>query len=145
MDSDRIRRGMGWIILLSESSHIFCCVLPTVVSVVSMLTGLGLISSALPDFILDFHHQLHDWEIPIIIASGLLLVLGWVVYAISRKMDCHDTGCVHGPCEPRKDRSKVIMIVATVLFVANVTIYMTVHRSMDETFSVHEHEHSYQH
>lgn len=125
----KIQKSLNLAIILSETSHVFCCVLPTLVSVMSLLAGIGVIGS-LPLSLLAVHDFLHAWELPIIIGSGLIIALGWGLQAYSRKLDCHDTGCGHGPCEPKKKKSSTLLKVATVLFVVNVAVYTVFHRSM---------------
>lgn len=122
----RIQKALGWAILASETSHVFCCVLPTLAGVFSLLSGLGVIG-VLPTGIMEFHHIMHQWEIPMIFASGLILALGWGLYGLSRRIDCHDTGCVHGDCAPKKDRTAMILKIASVLFVVNTAIYLAFH------------------
>ncbi len=123
-----LQKSMMWAVVLSEASHIFCCVFPTLFSVVGLLAGLGMVV-ALPGFMIELHNFLHNWEVPMIALSGAILVLGWVVTLYSEKIDCHDGGCGHGACAPRKKRAHVVLKIATVLFVFNVLIYMTIHRS----------------
>lgn len=131
----KVHKGLSIAIILAETSHVFCCVLPTVVSVVSLLSGLGLVG-ALPAGILQFHEFMHAWEFPVITVSGIIILLGWAAYAYSVKLDCHDTGCGHGPCEPKKKKSGRLLIVASVLFFVNVAIYVAFHRGMDTHFNV---------
>lgn len=127
-------------VIASESMHIFCCVLPTIFSIVSLLAGFGMVA-AMPAFVEHAHEVLHSYEVPMIILSGAILLLGWGVYAYSRKLDCRTEGsCCHTPCEPKKDRTKLFMTGATILFFVNVTVYFVFHRGMDmdEHFHVHE-------
>ncbi|MGH1377323.1 MAG: hypothetical protein ACRBB3_00725 [Alphaproteobacteria bacterium] len=125
----RIKRAQGmfsWVVVLSEISHIFCCVLPSVFSVLTVLVGLGLIG-ALPVWMESLHHVMHDWEIPLIAMSGFVLVIGWSLHFISKKIDCHDTGCGHEPCGKKKDKTARILQIATLLFVINVSIFLGLH------------------
>ncbi len=125
----RIKRAQGmfsWVVVLSEISHIFCCVLPSVFSVLTVLVGLGLIG-ALPVWMESLHHVMHDWEIPLIAMSGFVLVIGWSLHFISKKIDCHDTGCGHEPCGKKKDKTARILQIATLLFVINVSIFLSLH------------------
>ena len=122
----RINKALGWAILASETSHVFCCVLPTLAGVLSLLSGLGVIG-VLPAGMLEFHDMMHHWEVPMVIASGVILALGWGLYMISKRMDCHDTGCHHGDCTPKKNKSTLILKAASVLFVVNAIIYLTFH------------------
>jgi hypothetical protein len=59
----------------------------------------------------------------------LILALGWMVDVISRRVDCHDTGCGHGPCRPKKKRAHVVLQIATVLFAVNIAIYFGLHHN----------------
>lgn len=106
----------------------FCCVFPTIFSVVSLLAGLGMVS-AMPPFMVSVHDALHAWELPMIALSGGLLALGWWATWYSDKIDCHSTGCAHGACAPRKKRAHTVLKVATLLFVFNILIYTFIHRS----------------
>ncbi len=125
----KIQKSVSLAIIAAEASHVFCCVLPTLVSIISLLSGLGLIG-ALPVGILAFHDLMHGYELPIIVVSGLIIALGWGLYFYSKKLDCHDTGCGHGPCEPKKKSSAKLLIVASLLFVVNVGVYTVFHRGL---------------
>jgi hypothetical protein len=146
---EKINRGLFWSIIASESIHIFCCVLPTLFSVLSLLAGMGVIAT-MPLFIDNMHHIIHDYEIPMIIASGVILAFGWALHAYSRRISCRTEGsCSHEPCTPKKDRTRLFMIIATVLFIVNVTVYFVFHRQMDAMihgeagveYKHHDHDH----
>jgi len=148
---EKINRGLFWGIIASESIHIFCCALPTLFSVLSLLAGMGMIAT-MPGFIDQTHDIIHSYEIPMIITSGVILVLGWGLYIYSRKISCRTQGtCSHSPCGPKKDRTKAFMIVATVLFIVNVTVYFTFHRAVNlheigvEIHYDHDHGHGHDH
>ena len=123
---EKIQKGLIWSLILSETTHVFCCVLPTVFSFVSLLAGLGVVS-ALPAGWVAFHDFMHEWEIPLIFLSGLILALGWGLYRISVKIDCHDNGCGHGPCHPKKSGALLVLKIATGLFAVNTLIYVALH------------------
>lgn len=123
---ERLTSFMSWAVILSEVSHVFCCVLPTLFSVLTVLAGLGLIS-VVPGFIMSWHDAIHAYEIPIIATSAIITVLAWYVYFNARANDCHATGCVHEPCTPRKDRAKRVLIAGTTLFVINFAIFFFLH------------------
>lgn len=145
---EKINKGLFWGIIASESIHIFCCGLPTLFSILSLLAGFGMIAS-MPAFIADAHHMIHAYEVPMIILSGLILALGWALYAYSKKVNCKTEGsCHHEPCEPKKDRTKSFMMIATLLFIVNVGVYFIFHKGMDADFHagensaiVHDHDH----
>lgn len=139
-----IKKHFGWAVLLSELSHVFCCVLPTVVTVLGALSNIGLIGAA-PGVLLDLHETIHHYEIPLIVFSGVMVALGWVFHLASREVDCHDTGCSHPPCTPVKRKNSRILVIATVLFMINLLIYAGIHKNIlhlevFETSAPHAHE-----
>lgn len=141
----RLNKALSIAVILSETSHVFCCVLPVVVSAMSLLAGAGVISF-MPAILVELHDAIHAYEIPLIMFSGIVLLLGWGLHWLSMKMDCHDTGCCHGPCGPVKNKSSRILKIATILFVVNVSIYMLVHVPMNYMGEgVHEHAHGHEH
>lgn len=151
---ERVNKTIYTSIIASETMHIFCCVLPTLFSVVSLMAGMGMIAT-MPSFIEQAHHAIHAYEIPMIIISGLVLTLGWGLYGYSLKLNCTvDGACDHEPCAPQKDKTRLFMIVATVLFVVNVSVYFLFHKPMDRhfhdhgthaTLSSYEHGHDHHH
>lgn len=129
-------------VVVSETSHVLCCVLPTVFSLISLLVGMGLVA-AMPGFLIVIHNFMHAWEVPIIAFSGVVLVLGWAITLYSDKIDCHHTGCAHGTCAPKKSRAHIVLSIATALFLFNLAMYAFVHRSgfvtiPTETMAVHD-------
>lgn len=123
---ERLQKALFWTVIASETSHVFCCVLPTLISIVNLLAGMGLVS-VLPADILNLHELMHDYERPVIIVSGVLLALGWFIQTLSLRIDCHDTGCVHEPCTPAKRKASLILKIATALFVFNTAVYLFIH------------------
>ena len=119
-------------IIASETSHVFCCVLPTIFSILSLMAGLGLVT-AMPVWLQSIHEILHHWELPMILVSGAIVAAGWALDAYARKIDCHNTGCHHGSCQPQKKRAHTILKVATVLFLINTSVYLVFHRAMPQT------------
>lgn len=131
-----------WAVVLSETSHVFCCVFPTIFSVMGLLAGVGVVA-AMPAFMVSMHEYLHVWEVPMIIGSGVTLLLGWAAVLYGDRIDCHSTGCGHGACAPKKSRAHMVLWVATGLFVFNVLIYATMHRTT--WFASHVASHADQH
>ncbi len=122
----RVQGIFSWVVVLSEVSHVFCCVLPSIFSVLTVFVGMGVIG-VMPVWMESTHHAMHDWEIPLIGMSAFILVLGWLLHFISKRIDCHDTGCGHGPCGTKKNKTARVLKIATFLFVINVVIYLSVH------------------
>lgn len=143
----RTQQITSYLALLSEVSHVFCCVLPSVFSVLTMLVGLGILG-AVPVGMVQFHDFMHGWEMPIMVTSGGILLLGWALHIISEKLDCRSTGCAHEPCTPKKKKTSRILKIATVLFVVNVAIYVSVHMPHDvskQEQGVHAHHDDHHH
>jgi len=140
-----LHKHFGWAVLASEFSHVFCCVLPTVVTVLGALSNIGLMGSA-PLFIEELHDLIHAYEVPIIVFSGVMVGLGWIVHKATGDYDCHNTGCTHPPCSQKKKNNSRILTIATLLFIVNLGIYFGVHRNVAglEIFNIqdgHGHAH----
>lgn len=104
-------------------SHVFCCGLPTIVSAISLVSGLGLMAS-MPSGLNALHDILHNYEAHLMMFSGSMIMFGWGLHEISRRIDCRSTGCGHPPCAPKKVRSTKLLMFATVLFVVNIAVYV---------------------
>lgn len=126
---ERMQKSVFWAILVTETSHLFCCVLPTIASLAAFLAGVGLIAS-MPAGLETLHEFIHRWEVPLIIFSGVTLALGWIVDRAARKVDCHNTGCVHEPCGTRKIKAHKVLVIATGLFFFNLIIYLALHQGL---------------
>lgn len=121
-----LNRIMPWAIIASEVGHVFCCILPTIFSVLTLLAGIGMLT-VVPAFMVTLHEALHRYELPIIASSGALVALAWFIHLKADHMDCHSSGCEHAPCDNRKSRSVVILKIGTILFLVNITIYVFLH------------------
>lgn len=121
-----INKFVNWACLTSEISHFFCCGLPIIFSIMSLLTSFGIVA-VMPVGLVSLHHAMHDYEVPMIMVSGLILAIGWGLHYIAYRIDCRSTGCSHEPCKPKKKRSGKVLMVATALFVVNVSSYFLLH------------------
>ncbi len=122
----RVQKLFSWVVILSELSHVFCCVLPSIFSIITVLTSFGLVG-IMPIWMEGMHEIMHHWEVPLITMSGVILIIGWGLHLISKRIDCHNTGCGHEPCEPKKKNTARILQIATALFLVNITIYFSIH------------------
>lgn len=122
----RVQSIIYWFCVTSEISHFFCCGLPIVFSILSLLSSAGL-TAAMPLGLEELHHAMHDYEIPMIMVSSAILVMGWALHYVAYRIDCRSTGCAHGPCAPKKKRSGKVLIIATILFALNLLGYITLH------------------
>ena len=147
---ENMQKHFGWAVIASELSHVFCCVIPTLVTVLSVFANLGLFVMSPDGWLINIHNVMHHYEIPIIIFSGGMVALGWVAHFFSRRVDCHDTGCGHPPCTPQKTNNSRVLTIATLLLALNIVIYFGVHRNIFhfdafrpqgiDRHSEHEHE-----
>lgn len=136
-------------LVLTGFSHIFCCVLPLLFGVAGLLAGLGLVI-VLPEWIDGLHDVMHGYELYIIILAGVMVAIGWAVHWYSYKNDCHDHGCSHGPCTPRKKTASRLLILGTFLFVLNVIVFLFFHDGFEAFYHhneplTHNHEHHHDH
>lgn len=123
---EKLRRNIVWLVVASEVSHLFCCVLPTLAAVLSLAVGVGM----LPTAFTVLHDIIHGYEIPVIIFSAVMLVLGWLAYWLAKRTDCHALGHDEHRCHKAEDRSKLYLLIGTALFVINFVIFVTLHLSM---------------
>ena len=126
---EKIHRAISIAALISEGSHIFCCVLPVLASLLGLIAVMGSVSYV-PAGFFALHELIHAYEIPMIIFSGATLLAGWGLYAISIRMDCRNSGCCHEPCKPKKRQISRTLVIASILFFINITIYTLVHSSL---------------
>ena len=120
-------RYIAYSSIVAEITHVFCCGIPMAFSILSFLTSAGLLVT-MPAAIDSLHHAIHDYEIPMICVSAVLIAFGWIFYFISKRLDCRTDGdCSHAPCAPKKKRSNRILSIATILFVINFVGYFALH------------------
>ncbi len=118
----KLQRTATFFSLVAELSHIFCCGIPMLVAVLSTIMQIGLGGS-----FLFLHDLLHNYEIPIFIGSGLMLLLGLGLHYLSFYLDCRSTGCEHADCTPKKFRVGRVFIFAATLFAVNLTFFLLAH------------------
>lgn len=122
-------RSLGWAVLVSELGHVFCCVLPTLFTILSFGANVGLIGEA-PGFLTVLHEQIHHYEIPIILFSGGMVAVGWVIYIVGLHFVAGHRDCGGFACEKGAVRNRIILIVASFLFAVNVFIFAFVHKNI---------------
>lgn len=146
------QKAIYWTVIMSETGHLFCCALPAILGILSFFSAFGMIG-IVPHVLLDLHDFMHRWEVPVIAFSAALLGFGWWLYRNSLKLDCStEHTCGHPPCKPKKDRTKIVLLVASVLFGFNFTLYLFFHDgvymwkdSAIEMQSHNDHDHNHIH
>lgn len=100
-------------IIASILPHLFCCVLPIVLSVVSL-------------FVPEVAHSsffMPEWLEPwLFVFSALMLGLSWLLVI-------RDCPCKCGACHDESGHKpqKIILIVVTVLFIASIALHIVAH------------------
>ena len=138
---EKFRRNIVWLVIASEASHLFCCILPTLAALLSLAVGVGL----LPTAFTILHDVIHGYEIPIILFSGLMLGLGWWAYWLARKTDCHALGHDEHACHKTTDRSRIYLVIGTILFLVNLCVYFTLHHALNRQDQVQGVDHKEPH
>ena len=97
-------------IIASLLPHLFCCVLPIVLSLISLFAPEIAHTSFIPEWI-------EPW---IFVFSALMLVLSWVL--VLRDCPCAE-------CEEEKSHKtqKIILSVITVVFIVSVLLHIIMH------------------
>jgi hypothetical protein len=146
-----MQKVLGRFVILSEITHVFCCVLPMLAVISSLAAGVGA-SSFIPASVLSFHDMMHDYEIPLITFSFVLLSLAWGLQIYSLRVDCRkDALCAHEPCAPKKQKASKLLKIATVIFIINISVYFGLHYGVDTSGinatenSQHNHPHNHPH
>lgn len=121
---ERIQKISNWFVIVSACSHFFCCVLPTISSLIGLGAALGYSTASL-----SYFNWFHANEEKVMIFSAIALFIGAVSQFISWRIDCHNTGCEHGSCEPKKNYAFKVFIFALILFCINLIVhfYLDVH------------------
>ena len=146
----RKRKTLLWTTIIATCSHIFCCILPGIFGLLALLSGFGIVVS-MPGWVEGLHDKMHGIELPVLIFSGTIVGAGWLAHFYSKEHDCHDIGdCHHESCQPRKKQVCRILLLATLLFAINLTVYIGFHRQGvkgDDTATnlSHAHDHTHDH
>jgi len=108
-----------YVILASLLSHIFCCGLPFLASLLSIGGSFfaGLSNAGIFEFF-------ESYEVPILIFSASTLVLTGVFLIVSQKINCNEDVCEHKPCSTRKSSNLKLYLVAVGLFIINIVSFL---------------------
>ena len=135
MSNRLVQNISSWTAVSGGLVHIFCCGLPALFSILSLLGAFGL-SALIPHGVEAFHEAIHDYELYIWMVSLLMLAIGWAAHAYSLHMNCHEEvpECGdHKPCDVSHRNARIILVLASVLFASSsVMLFM-------EHFHIHHH------
>ena len=113
-----MRKLTHLLVLTSLFSHVFCCVLPFLASISILSATFGML--ALP---LTWSAFFHSYEIEIVLVAGGMLLLTGILNWYSEKTDCHDHGCHHGDCTPKKTLAHKLFYISIGLYLINLVIF----------------------
>lgn len=113
----------SYLVIFSAISHLFCCFLPGVLSVVTLIASSGSAIVTLDDLGLP-----EKYHADIITFSFVMLVVSGVMNYISWRIDCRKDGhCVHEPCKPKKKGYLKLYFASVIFFLINVAIHFGTH------------------
>ncbi len=114
-----IRKVTSAMAIVTLLPHLFCCVIPLVMSVVGFGASLGLFTLNSSGF-----EWLIEYEPHMMAVAGVMLLVGAAVQLISWRIDCRKEYCTHEPCEPKKKRSLNLFYLASALYVVSLLIHI---------------------
>lgn len=104
-------------------SHVFCCGLPAVMNIIALTAGAGALTAVAP-WVGDIHLFMHQFELPLLVFSGLALLVGVLAQWVSARRDCGVQTCGHSSCVPKKKPARWVLLVASLLFLGNLGFYL---------------------
>ena len=136
----KIRTVSKFLSLASLISHFFCCFLPGVISLVTLVTLTGATVITMEDFgIPEYVHQ------EMIYVSFVVLIVSGLANIVSYKIDCREMGCVHGSCAPKKSKYFKLYAYSVAFFLLNAVIHFTLHTEHDHHGHAEHVEHHEEH
>lgn len=97
-------------IIASLLPHLFCCVLPVVLSLISLFAPEIAHTSFIPE-------SVEPW---LFVFSALMLVLSWILVL-------RDCPCAECEAEKSHKTQKIILSIITVVFIVSVLLHIIVH------------------
>ncbi|MCF6293744.1 MAG: hypothetical protein L3J04_10155 [Robiginitomaculum sp.] len=119
----RLTKTTDSVLLTTLIGHLLCCGLPVAVNLMALLAGLGALSAITP-WVGELHDTLHQFELIMLLVSGAALVFGFWVHIRQNRIDCSKENCDHKPCATQKRQSRIILIIASALFLLNLANYI---------------------
>ena len=98
--------------------HIFCCGIPLFTTIIGLTTSLGFISNGFleaPVFLL-----FEELEIKILIISGLILLIAWILKFKAKDLDCCPVEAKKF-CNFNSKINQIFLKIASILYVINIS------------------------
>ena len=114
-----LRYISSYFLVLTSSIHLFCCVIPFILSVTSLTSSLGFTS--LLFFDLEWFEKFETYSL---IFTLIILSLFAISEVNSRKLNCTKNGhCDHPPCDNKKRLVRFNLILSTIIFSFNTLVF----------------------
>lgn len=97
--------------------HVFCCGIPLLATIIGLTTSLGFISNGfleVPIFVL-----FEELEIKILIISGLILLIAWILKFKAKDLDCCPVEAKKF-CNFNSKINQIFLKIATSLYIVNL-------------------------
>lgn len=122
MSADKIIRYSNRADLLSIGAHIFCCGVPTIAALLSLISTAGMTGVLAIEHLTDLTET---WHQAAFYFSTAMVLLAVTSYVIARRRDCVAEGhCAHEPCAPKKTTGWKRLALSLVLYAANVGVFL---------------------
>ncbi len=120
--SDKLIKASNRADVFSLGAHLFCCGIPAIVAIVSLISTVSLSGTALMLQIKDFSETIH---LAAFAFSTLMVIIALGTFFLSRKQNCVEDGhCAHEPCAPKKTKNWRLMSISLALYAINVIVFL---------------------
>ncbi len=114
-----IRYISSYLLVLTCSTHLFCCGIPFVLSITSLTSSLGFTSLFFND--LEWFEKFETYSL---IFTLIILSLFALAELNSRKLNCaKDANCDHPPCDNKKRLVRLNLILSAIIFSFNALVF----------------------
>lgn len=117
-----LQKSVTAVAIFAGLMHIFCCVLPLVMTTLGIGSTLGVIGINATQL-----EVLHRYEHEIFAFSAAMLIVAGLSQCTSWRIDCRVQGsCDHKPCSPTKRLSFKLFVLASLIFLVNMAVFLSV-------------------
>lgn len=108
--------------IMAICSHLVCCGVPAIVTLLSLISSTAFAGSALLDQMTDWAEGLH---FAAFVFSTIMVVIAVGSFLLARKRDCVTEGaCHHEPCAPKKTASWKLLAISLLLYSVNLGVFL---------------------
>jgi hypothetical protein len=103
--------------------HIFCCGIPLLTTIIGLSTTLGFITGGILEN--PLFESFERFEIEIMILSGLMLLLAFILKFRANKMNCCETE-EKKFCSESEKINNIFLKISSVLYLFSILIFTTI-------------------